>query len=70
MNPRLLVYSLEVVVEHSRMTNQTHLFRQLRVGRPDQGAAPRADNVEDRLLRTLQLAVARIDTLTQINLPG
>jgi len=66
VDPRLFINALEVVVEHSSMTNQTHLFRQLHVSRPDQGAAPRADYVEYRLLRTLQIAVARIDTLAQI----
>ena len=70
VNPRLLIYPLEIVVEHSSMTDQTHLLRQLDISRPNQGAAPRTDDVECRLLRTLQIAVARIDTLTQINLPG
>ena len=69
MDPRLFINALEIVVEHSSMTNQTHLFRQLRVSRPDQRATPRADDLECRLLETLQIAVARIDTLTQINLP-
>ena len=69
MDPRLFIYPLEIVVEHSSMTNQTHLFRQLRVSRPDYGAAPRTENVECRLLGTLQIAVARIDTLTQNDLP-
>ena len=50
------------------MTNQTHLLRQLHVGRPDQGAAPRTDDVELRL-RTLHIAMARIYTLTQSYLP-
>jgi hypothetical protein len=66
VDPRLVLYSLEIVVEHSRMANQTHLIRQLSGRRPDQGATPRAHNIECRMLRTLQVAVARIDTLTQI----
>ncbi len=69
VNLRLVLYALEIIVEHSSMTNQTHLFRQFRVSRPDQGAAPRTGNIECRLLRTLQIVVARIDTLTQSNLP-
>jgi hypothetical protein len=69
VHPRLFIYSLEIVVEHSSMTNQTHLFRQLCIGRSDQGAAPRTENFEYLLLRTLQIAVARIDTLTQSYLP-
>jgi hypothetical protein len=40
---------LKVVVEHSRMTDQTHLFRRLDVARPDHSATPRADNVKCRL---------------------
>ena len=62
VSPRLFINSLKIIVEHSSMTNQTHLLRQLHVTRPDQGAAPRADNVVLRLR-------ARIDTLTQFNLP-
>ena len=58
VNPRLLVYSLEIVVEHSSMTDQTHLLRQLYMGRPDHGSTPRTDDVVFRL--------ERIDTLTQI----
>jgi hypothetical protein len=64
VKPRLLIYSLKIVVEHSSMTNQTHLLRQLDVGRPDQGATPRTDDVVLRL-GTLQIAIARINTLTQ-----
>lgn len=36
---------LEVVVEHSRMTDQTHLLRSFIVAGSDHGAAPRTDNV-------------------------
>jgi len=50
VSPRLLVYALEIVVEHSSMTDQTHLLRQLHIGRPDQCAAPGTDDVVFRLL--------------------
>ena len=65
-NPRLLLQPLKVVVEHSSMTDQTHLLRQFHIRRSDQGAAPRTDDVECWRLRTLQVAVTRINTLTQI----
>jgi len=51
---------LKIVVEHSSMTNQTHLFRQLNVGRPDQGATPRTNNVVPEVFYA---------TLIQFNLP-
>ena len=65
VNPRLLIYPLEIVVEHSSMTDQTHLLRQLHIGRPDQGTAPRTNDVECLRFRTLQITVAKINTLTQ-----
>jgi len=37
---------LKVVVEHSRMTDQTHLFGSFVGAGSDQGAAPRTDNIE------------------------
>lgn len=40
-----LSLSLEVVVEHARMTDQTHLLGSFTVAGSDQGAAPRTDNV-------------------------
>jgi hypothetical protein len=36
---------LKVVVEHARMTDQTHLFRSFAVARSDHGAAPRTNNI-------------------------
>jgi len=57
--------SLKIVVEHSSMTNQAHLFRQLHTGRPDQGATPRTDDVVNRWL----FMILRMDTLTQFDLP-
>ena len=45
----VLSQSLEVVVEHSRMTDQTHLLGVLDRARSDQSAAPGADNVVRRL---------------------
>jgi hypothetical protein len=65
MNLRLLFNSLKIVVEHSSMTNQTHLFRQLDGGRPDQSATPGTQNVIHGWL----LMVLRMDSLTQSNLP-
>lgn len=40
-----LSQSLKVVVEHARMTDQTHLLRNFAVGGSDHRAAPRTDNV-------------------------
>lgn len=57
--------TLKIVVEHSSMTNQTHLFRQLDVGRPDQGATPRTRNI---VPETINTSVLRID-LIQFDLP-
>ena len=57
--------SLKIIVEHSSMTNQTHLFRQLDAGRPDQGATPRTEDVVHGWL----FMVLKIDTLTQLDLP-
>ncbi len=37
------------------MTNQTHLFRQFNVGRPDQGATPGTDNVVAEVFYTAVL---------------
>ncbi len=51
-NRWLFLDALKVVVEHSSMTNQTHLFRQLNVGRPDQGATPRTNNVVPEVFYT------------------
>ena len=58
--------SLKIVVEHSRMTNQTHLFRQLDVGRSDQCATRGTNNVVPEILST---TVLRIDLLIQFDLP-
>ena len=44
-NRWLFLDALKIVVEHSSMTNQTHLFRELNVGRPNQSATPRTNNV-------------------------
>jgi len=41
-----LSQALKVVVEHSRMTDQTHLFGSFAGGGSDHGAAPRTDNIE------------------------
>ena len=40
-----LAQSLKVVVEHSRMTDQTHLLRSFDRAGSDHGATPRADDV-------------------------
>jgi hypothetical protein len=37
---------LKVVVEHSRMTDQTHLVRSFAGAGSDHSAAPRTDNIE------------------------
>lgn len=57
--------TLKIVVEHSSMTNQTHLFRQLDGGRPDQGATPGTVDVIHRWL----FMILNMDTLTQFDLP-
>jgi hypothetical protein len=57
--------SLKIIVEHSSMTNQTHLFRHFHGCRPDQGATPRTDYVVRRWLFT----VLRMNTFTQFDLP-
>ena len=57
--------TLKIVVEHSSMTNQAHLFRQLDGRRSDQGATPRTDDVVHGWL----FMVLRMDMLTQFNLP-
>ena len=44
----MLSGALEVVVEHSRMTDQAHLFGSFDVARSDDGAAPRTDDIECR----------------------
>jgi len=69
VNPWLILsYSLEVVVEHAGMANQTHLFGQLHIGRPNQRATPGTNDVEGG--RRLHITVVlRIDTFTQGNLP-
>jgi hypothetical protein len=46
---RMLFLSLEVIVQHSRMADQAHLFRCFDVARSNNGAAPRADNIKGRL---------------------
>jgi hypothetical protein len=38
----------KVVVEHSRMADQTHLFRSFAVTGSDHGATPRTDHVVSR----------------------
>jgi hypothetical protein len=58
--------SLKIVVKHSSMTNQTHLFRQFHGSRPDQGATPRASNVIPNVFNT---TILRIDLLIQFDLP-
>ena len=65
----LLSYPLEIVVEHSGMTNQAHLLRQLHGRGSDQGATPRADNVVCRCPGALETTGAWTDSLTQIYLP-
>ncbi len=45
----VLFGSLEVVVEHSRMTDQAHLFGSFDVARSDDGATPRTDDIKCRL---------------------
>ena len=51
-------YSLEIVVKHSGMTNQTHLLWQLHRARPNQGPTPRANNI-----------VCSINMFTHVRLP-
>src|SRR5262249_48262616 len=60
-----LFQPLKIVVEHSSVTNQAHLFRQLDVGRPDQSATPGTDDVVHGWL----FMVLRMDTFIQFNLP-
>lgn len=43
-----LSQTLEVVVEHSRMTDQTHLFESFAVTGSDYSATPRTNNVVSR----------------------
>lgn len=57
--------TLKVVVEHSSMTNQTHLFRQLDGRGSDQCATPGTDDVIHRRL----FMILKMDTLTQFDLP-
>lgn len=45
----MLFQSLEIVVEYSRMADQTHLFRRCYFARSDDRATPRADNIKCRL---------------------
>jgi hypothetical protein len=61
--------SLKIVVKHSSMTNQTHLFRQLNVGRADERATPGTNDIIGRQLCILEAIVLRIDTLIQCDLP-
>jgi hypothetical protein len=62
------IHPLEVVVEHSRMTNQTHLLWQLDIRLSNQGATPGTDNLEGWRLDTLKRFL-RIDLFTQLCLP-
>lgn len=41
--------SLKIIVEHSRMADQTHLRRRFNVARSDDGPTRRADNIKCRL---------------------
>jgi len=52
---------LKIVVEHSSMTNQAHLFRQLDVSRSDQGTTPRTDDV----VHVWLFLVLKMETLIQ-----
>ena len=64
----VFIQPLKVVVEHSRMTNQTHLLGQLDVRLSDQGATPRTKNFEGWRLDALQRFL-RIHLFTQFSLP-
>jgi hypothetical protein len=57
--------TLKIVVEHSSMTNQAHLFRQLDVRRSDQSATPGTNDT----VHVWLFMVLRMDTLTQLDLP-
>lgn len=63
----LMFQSLEVIVEHSRMTDQAHLFGSLHVARSDHGATPGADNIERRL-QVFQFVALRIYVSTHAEL--
>ena len=45
----MLFQSLKVVIEHSCMTDQAHLFRISYVARSDNSTTPRADDIKRRL---------------------
>ena len=62
---RLFSQLLQIVVKHSSMTNQTHLFRQLNVCRADKCATPGTDDLVNRWLNIPEALVLRIDILTQ-----
>ena len=62
-----LTQSLKVVVEHSRMADQTHLFTSLDVARSDQGATPRADDVIRGLLKFVGLGIQVLAHTEKLN---
>jgi hypothetical protein len=45
---------LKVVVQHSRVADQTHLLRSLYCARSDHSATPRAENLKCRRLRVVE----------------
>jgi hypothetical protein len=55
--------ALKIVVQHSRMTNQTHLFRHIDRASADQRATPGAKNLETSGL----IRIVRTDLFTQVN---
>ena len=62
--------SLKIVVKHSRMTNQTHLLRQLLGARPYQCATPRTTNfVEGSFCSLRQVLILKINSVVQLALP-
>ena len=65
----LLFQSLEVVVEHSRMADQAHLFACFDVTRSNDGATPRADNIKCRL-QVFEFIGLRIYVSTHANCPN